>query len=342
MRLERKASLLFLISLALYLTLSLVVSIGLTSWDLLDNKNAVYAASALFVSVPAFLIPALIFRGKNRSEMERFRAPRFSHIMIAVALGYGCVQLSGALSYLNEAIFYGVEIKSNSTTAQDLLSVNGFIMFFAVAVLPPLTEEFIMRGTLLESWRRTSPVWAAVLTSALFAFLHLAPSSFIVYFGMGMMFALVYLITRNVWLTVIMHFVNNLYAVLAALFLKAFPEALEGAESAIAEADAYSQLLDSRLGSLMKFFTYAAIAAAILVPMTLLLRSIYRRNHLGMYKVEPAVEADPIEAEPEPVYLPGEKKPSLFADPVLWVVLAILVVLNVIYGLSEFGVIGAD
>lgn len=334
MRLERKASLLFLISLALYLVLSFALSAALGARGLDKDNNIVFAASSLLVSVPAFLVPALIFRRRNSAEMERFRAPRFTHILIAAALGYGCVQLSQALSFLNMSIFHGIEIDSNSITADDLLNVNGLVMFFSIAVLPPITEEFLMRGTLLESWRRTSPVWGAVLSSALFAFLHLAPSNFIVYFGMGMAFALVYLITRNVWLTVVMHFVNNLAAVMSALVIKADPGSY--AELVSDGSDLLSSFLATRGGCIALFFFYASVALSILVPFMLLLRFIYKRNGLGMFapKAEPAAEMGG-----EVVCPPEEKKPSLFSDPILWVIIAVLVVLNIVYGLYEFGVL---
>ncbi|MBO4385146.1 MAG: CPBP family intramembrane metalloprotease [Clostridia bacterium] len=337
MRLERKASLLFLVSLTLYLVLSFALSAALKARGLENDPNYVYAASSLLVSVPAFLIPALIFRKRNADEMERFRAPKITHILVAAALGYGCMLLSQSLSLMNEAIFYGIEIESNSTTAEDLLNVNGIIMFFSIAVLPPVTEEFLMRGTMLESWRRTSPVLAAVLTSAVFAFLHLAPSNFTVYFGMGMVFATVYLITRNVWLTVVMHFVNNLVGVVSALIIKANPDAYS--ELLSGESGQLLELLGTRGGYLSMSFYYASSAAMIIVPMMILLRFIYKRNRLGMFAQKDELT---VEVDGEVVYPPEEKKPSLFADPILWVIMAVLVVLNVIYGLYEFGVIGSE
>ena len=130
MRLNRKASLLFLISFALYLTLSVVLSFGI---GLIENSSddLLYLLNALVVSIPAFLIPALVFRRRN--ELPRFTAPRFGHIMLAVAIGIGCVNLNAALSMLNSAIFYNVDIISNSTTAETIVGMMlGSVMYLTL------------------------------------------------------------------------------------------------------------------------------------------------------------------------------------------------------------------
>ena len=325
MPLNRKASILFLICFGLYLTLSLAVGTVLAIAS--AGYSAQLWASALLISVPAFLIPALIFRRKNR--FERFRAPRFTHILLALVLGVGCLFLNLALVCFTSALTYGIEIESNALDVMESLGGSDVItMILCVAIVPALCEEFIMRGALLESWRRYSPVWASVLTALLFALLHLAPSNIIVYFAMGMLFAVVYNITRNVWLTVIIHFANNMLSVLQAL------NSLNAAETAedigeLPQADYISY-----------FYISILIAAAIIVPTLFILRNSCRKRGIGAYAPvpEPAEPADDIlnsaEAEPE-VY----NRRKLLSDPVLWISLAILISLNVLSGLVEFGVI---
>ena len=337
MRLNRKASLLFLISFALYLTLSVVLSFGI---GLIEDSSddLLYLLNALVVSIPAFLIPALVFRRRN--ELPRFTAPRFGHIMLAVAIGIGCVNLNAALSMLNSAIFYNVDIVSNSTTAETIVGMNGWNLLFSLAIIPPISEEFLMRGALLESWRRYSPLGAVVITSLFFAFLHLAPSSLIVYFGLGVLLAVVYLITRNVWLTVVVHLVNNLSSVIGALALKYMGGAEELAEEAGDVSGMLNGIFDSRAGLFGMFIAYSLIAAAILVPLLFALRAIYRRNKLGMYAEEssPAGIAENGEIAPLETAVP-EEKTSMWSDALLWVAFAILVLFNIVAGLSEFGII---
>ena len=328
MALNRKASILFIICFGLFLTLSLAVGTVLAMAP--ESYTAELWASALLVSVPAFLIPALIFRRKN--GFEKYRAPRATHILMALVLGIGCLFLNVALVCFTSALTYGIEIESNALDVMESLGGSDIVtMILCVAIIPAICEEFIMRGALLESWRRYSPFWAAFLTSLLFALLHLAPSNIIVYFAMGMLFAVVYNITRNVWLTVIIHFANNMLSVLQAL------NSLNAAETAeeigeMPQADYVSY-----------FYLTLLIAAAIIVPTLFILRSSCRKHGIGMYAPAKAPEALPeaygevsYEAAPEPDL--GGKK-ALFSDPVLWISLIVLLALNVVFGLVEFGVI---
>lgn len=332
MRLNRKASLLFIISLALFFSLSLLLAFTKAT----ENDDLLFFLNAVAVSLPAFFIPAVIFRRKT--ALPRFKAPPFGHIMLAVVLGIGCVNLNQALSLLNEAVFYGVEISSNSTTAETVMNMNFFNLVFSLAIIPPLSEEFLMRGALLESWRRYSPVGAMLITSILFALLHAAPSAFIVYFGLGLLLAAVYLITRNVWLTVVVHFVNNMSTVLSTQLLKVLYSSDEA--KAILEGAVDGETV-SRAGYFGLFLLYGAIAAAIIIPMLIALRAIYRRRGEGMFADTAAKEAldDPdaesVEILPDPA---EEEKGSMWKDPLLWVAVGLLIIINVAAGLSEFGV----
>ncbi|MBO4848541.1 MAG: CPBP family intramembrane metalloprotease [Clostridia bacterium] len=337
MKLNRKASLLFLICVGLYLALSFALVLLLPS----ITAETAFLLNAFMLSIPAFLIPALIFRRKNRFPF--FPAPRFSHVMLAVLLGIGCVYMNEALMSLNNAVFFGIEIHSNATSAETILGMSTWSMIVALAVIPPISEEFIMRGALLEAWRRYSPVGAAFLTSVLFALLHSAPSAFIIYFGIGLMLAAIYLISRNVWLTVIVHFVNNFASVLAALSMRS--NAAPGAEQADLVAEGQSMLAsltESRAGCIGMFIIYAVIASLFIVPCMIALKRSCMRHKLGMYKEE-AAETDPdgavlTDAAPD-IRADGGEYGSMWSDGVLWGVIAVLIVLNVVTGLQEFGVI---
>ncbi len=331
MRLNKRASLLFLICLTAYLLLSLAVSFLIRSSGSLDLT---FILSGVAVSLPAFFLPAVIFR--RREGFARFKAPRFSHIMLCAAIGFGTVYLNMALSMLNGALLFYADVESNSITAQTIAELNPLNMLLSLAIIPPISEEFLMRGTLLESWRRYSPWGAAVVTALLFALLHTAPSSLLVYFVLGLLLAAVYLITRNVWLSVTVHFVNNFFSVAAALLLRS--GALEGlgTEEAGSLAD---YLTGSPASMLLGSIIYGGLAAAILVPLFIVLRGIYRRNKLGAYAEEEFPEGSRIAAEP--LYDPDTgKRLTMWSDPILWVTLGLLIVLNVIAGLQEFGVIG--
>jgi hypothetical protein len=90
-------------------------------------------------------------------------------------------------------------------SAFDVLSFG-----FAVAIVAPLTEEFFFRSVALRGFLRRYPVWVGVLlTTLLFALIHLNPWQMHAAFALGLIFAWWYLRTGSVWPCVIGHFLHN-------------------------------------------------------------------------------------------------------------------------------------
>jgi hypothetical protein len=89
-------------------------------------------------------------------------------------------------------------------------------LVFVVAVVPAVGEEFVLRGLIGRGLVARWGVPAGMLmTSGLFAALHMYPPHVAATFAIGMMLHFVYLSTRSFWAPVLFHFVNNVLAILA-------------------------------------------------------------------------------------------------------------------------------
>ena len=87
-----------------------------------------------------------------------------------------------------------------------------------LVVMAPLLEETLFRGVLLESTRSRYGVFAAwLISSLLFAVVHLHPAVAVNAFFMGLILGFVYLATDSLWASIFLHAVNNgvAYVVLA-------------------------------------------------------------------------------------------------------------------------------
>ncbi len=321
MNLSKKASFLFLVCVILFLSLS-----GVVGFIGIRDVGTLYLMSALAVSVPAFLIPSIIFRRKNRFPIAK--APIAIHIPITIGLGVGCILLNQALSYLIMAIFGDSLVSTNSTSAETIMGMNPWIMIIALAILPPLCEEFIMRGTLLESWRHYSPVGAVILTSVIFALLHSAPSYMLVYVALGLLLGFVYLITRNVWLCVMIHLINNLSSVIAAIVMKNSQSQIDPS------AVDLGSWMNTPAFYLVMFVIFAVFACALIIPLMYSLKKTCKDRKIGMYSEEPDALESLVRSEGT-----AGRKPSMWADLSLWLTILLLVLINVLSGLAEFGVI---
>lgn len=99
-------------------------------------------------------------------------------------------------------------------------AVQALTMFVSVVLVAPVTEEFAFRSVTTAVMRRWGD-WPAVIFSALiFGMAHYSIQSLPVVLMAGFVMALLYVRTRNIWVNIFVHMLNNLLATL--------PIALEG------------------------------------------------------------------------------------------------------------------
>ncbi len=109
-----------------------------------------------------------------------------------------------------------------------------WLNFLSVSVFAPIFEEWLCRGTVLrgllnhvrEDGSRMKAGWAIVLSSLFFAVIHMNPWQAIPAFAIGCLMGYVYYRTGSLKLTMLMHFANNTFALIAAQ-----SEALKDAET---------------------------------------------------------------------------------------------------------------
>ena len=100
---------------------------------------------------------------------------------------------------------------------------NPIDTLIGVAILAPLCEEFILRGTiergLLATYRskKSGPLKAILWSAFLFALIHLNPWQAVAAFALGCLIGWVYYRTHSIWAAIFIHFVNNFSAII--LFL---------------------------------------------------------------------------------------------------------------------------
>jgi membrane protease YdiL (CAAX protease family) len=95
-----------------------------------------------------------------------------------------------------------------------------FIFFFTAAIAAPIFEEILFRGFLLSSLTRYFPVWGAiVLSSLLFAIAHLSLSEVLPLTVLGMVLGFVYVRSRNLLSSMLLHSLWNSGTLLSLVLL---------------------------------------------------------------------------------------------------------------------------
>ena len=183
----------------------------------------------------SFLIPALLFGYFSSPKSLPYIGvqPYISPLLLVavVALLFTIQPFISYLGYFNAHLNFGnwqqfvdqTEARYDRALKVFLqmptfghLIINVLIM----ALLPAVSEELFFRGAFQKALLRLSnKPWLAILLSAtVFALLHGTMLKLIPIFALGLLLGTVYHVTCNVWYTIIIHFINNGFALIAVYY----------------------------------------------------------------------------------------------------------------------------
>ena len=151
---------------------------------------------------------------------EKWNVKHLGIVLLLIACSF---PLMSALEQINKMIPISASLKAKFDAMEKtyneqvllMVQLNSFKQYLSslllIAVLPAITEEIAFRGglqNLLTRWLR-SP-WAAILISSLlFSAIHLSWYGFFVRFFLGAILGTIFYYTKNIWMNILMHFVNN-------------------------------------------------------------------------------------------------------------------------------------
>lgn len=145
-----------------------------------QETTLVQFATALFIDVAAIGMLYYFLRKRGAKLIEIGLKPPVLRDLLYVMVGYGVyfatfltlVQLSSGLPGLN------VDQKQELGFSPGIAGNELWLVFISLVILPPITEEILMRGFLYTGLRtRLSMVKAGLITSLLFGAAHLQAGS---------------------------------------------------------------------------------------------------------------------------------------------------------------------
>lgn len=152
----------------------------------------------------------LIFSGKKTFQFEW--QPRY---FIYLLLGY-------IISYMSDFLLsYFIPSSSNQISLNETIEMIGRqeLPYFLLIVcfIGPIAEELIYRGVLMTTFFKNSPWYGDILLSAIiFGCIHinfaLTPLAFFIYASGGLILALLYRMTKNLYYPIVLHILINITA----------------------------------------------------------------------------------------------------------------------------------
>lgn len=191
---------------------------------LLQNSKWMNALSI----VVAFLLPAALFAylayPKPIDYVKLNRHFSAKYILFAVLLLFISIPASDWLQQASSLIpvpksMADIEkqLGAYTNTLLGAKKVTSYLVsLLAICLVPAIVEELFFRGVLqqiLLTWSRRSPWLAILIASIVFSLLHGHMAGFLSRTLLGFLLGLVFFVSGNLWLSILLHFINNALAV---------------------------------------------------------------------------------------------------------------------------------
>ena len=141
------------------------------------------------------------------------------------------------VSMLFQAFFGAIGYTGGVTAAAiDFDNVGVFFLsVFVIGLLPALGEELLMRGNVLPGLASRGALFGVFISALLFSLMHANPVQTAYQFCIGVVLAVLFMLSRSLVPCVIVHFLNNFFSLLMTAYI---PEI----DAAIADLGAYNWL----------------------------------------------------------------------------------------------------
>jgi len=195
-----------------------------------DNPNAMMYT--MLVSYPVMFIPPMMYSAykshQNSFFGKGYKLSNGHYTPLGIAICAVLVMVvTLTTSFLADALISMLPPMPDrlESILSSITGGNFLLNFICVSIFAPFFEEWLCRGMILrgllnyehkdkdgEKTRGIKPVWAIIISAAIFALIHANQWQGIAAFSLGLLFGYVYYRTGSLWLTMLMHFTNNTFA----------------------------------------------------------------------------------------------------------------------------------
>lgn len=181
-----------------------------------------FTATFFYMAVPAIIFSFIISK-KTFAALSFGKKVSGSQLMWVAAIVFTALLISGALGELNSMIplpgawaekFKAMEDEYNKQVLA-LSSMKTFtdyiISLVLIALLPAMFEEMFFRGAMQQVLIKLfgSALAGILITSIIFSAIHLSFYGFLPRLFLGMMLGYIFYYSKNLWLNILAHFLNN-------------------------------------------------------------------------------------------------------------------------------------
>lgn len=188
-------------------------------FDGFNHKSQTYPV--IFSQVILFIIAAIIItilhtRIANPTKLELHTKSRKRFIILWAIGGFFTVMIYQIFAGMINIYVLGAPQQSPNTERIMAIARKVPLFIILISLVGPILEEYVFRKVIfgelyniIKGNKTIKFIIAGVVSATLFAFAHTDPSFFIIYFGMGIIFAGFYAFTKRIWVPILIHVFQN-------------------------------------------------------------------------------------------------------------------------------------
>lgn len=223
-----------------------------------ENSNLSLMASMLPTYLIAYPIIFWMFHKMPVTLTGEKKKMRPLHIFVAFLIGYAATYICNIVGNILTLIIGAIKQSPVNNVMMDLImDIHPLVLFFIVSVCAPVMEELLFRKAIIDRIAKYGEGVAIVVSGIMFGLFHGNLNQFSYAFVLGIFFGFIYIKTRNIIYSIILHMITNfLGSVVGTLVIKVsgYMEITQAA-STMGQAELIPLVMDN-LGGLMIFLVY--------------------------------------------------------------------------------------
>ena len=186
--------------------------------EIASTSHPLYHMLYTFTAVFSAFIPALLYLAFSRNNINDviLTKPTKSSIVIPlIMIGMAIAMLANTATEIisNNLSFFGIE--NTAVIEENAVTPLAFALnILSTAVVPAFAEEFAYRGIFLGVLRKYGDAFAIVTSAIVFGAMHGNLGQIPFAFILGLLFGFLTCKTNSIIPAIIVHFINNFYAVI--------------------------------------------------------------------------------------------------------------------------------
>lgn len=187
--------------------------------DVLTEKSINWIYYSI-ISIISLWVPSILVSSYTEEQYKEKNKLDLKSAFKMILIGWGIITI---IRYLEEYIL--TLIGSDYNILTDNLIINSsdtildkILFFIGLAVVPGIFEELFVRKSILNYGKQFGNYFTIIVSSIIFGLLHLNLQQGIFACLIGIVFAVIILITNDIKITIILHIMNNGLVALSSIF----------------------------------------------------------------------------------------------------------------------------